>query len=648
MSMNPLASPKPRTRRHEAVVALLFGALLAACWLAYRPGTSGSFQFDDYANLPPLAVLNSNPTAEQLEQFVLKGIASPLGRPISLLSFAMQAPSWPEDAGAFIRANILLHLLNGVLLFWWLLRLARLSGPAQAGTSWVALGATALWLLAPLQASTVLYVVQRMTELSATFVFLGMGLYLVGREALDRGATGSGLAWMTLGLGAGAGLGTLAKENAAQMPLMVLALEATLLASLPRPRAWRPWAVAFLALPAIALLGYLAWVGITAHGFWTRDFTPAERLLTEARVMFTYLQKIVTPWPSAVRLWYDDFGASRGLLSPWTTAPAVAAVLAVTGAAWNWRKAAPLPAFAVLWFLACHVLESTTLPLELVFEHRNYQASVGLWLALAFATQRVLARASSATARRVFATLGAAYLVLQAAVTWEIATLWGRPLELSAWMAHRVPDSRRAALGFVGTLMRYQLPFEAVKHAQRGGRRWPDDPSFQLVIVPLACQVPEVDYPPMEDLRHRLGEAKDNINAVVDYTDNVLSLLELGRCTVPLPMPVSELIPPMLANPAMRKHRQNLLLMRSRALEVEGRGTEARAVFAQAIDVAPQMILLIQGILDSVAAGDLATARRYLERARFDPRVGKRDRWSHRNDIPLLEELIRSHEASRR
>ena len=43
----------------------------------------------------------------------------------------------------------------------------------------------------------------------------------------------------------------------------------------------------------------------------------------------------------------------------------------------------PVLAFAVCWFLACHLLESSALPLELVFEHRNYQASVGVWLALA-------------------------------------------------------------------------------------------------------------------------------------------------------------------------------------------------------------------------------------------------------------------------
>src|SRR5690349_14958636 len=87
---------------------LLPALLLAGCFFAYQPGLSGEFQFDDFSNLAPLAQLNDNPTADQFVQFVLHGIASPLGRPLSLLSFALQAPAWPDDAGSFIRANVLL------------------------------------------------------------------------------------------------------------------------------------------------------------------------------------------------------------------------------------------------------------------------------------------------------------------------------------------------------------------------------------------------------------------------------------------------------------------------------------------------------------------------------------------------------------
>jgi hypothetical protein len=641
-------SPQRAPLRHELAAALLLGLLLLLAYALYRPGLTGAFQFDDHSNLHPLETLAGNPTPDQLGQYLLKGISSPIGRPVSLLTFAAQAHSWPTDPASFIRANILLHLLNGVLLFWWLQRLVRLAGTAAPAGSFVALGATALWLVAPIQATSVLYVVQRMTELSATFVFLGMGLYLVGREALERGARNTALAWMSAGLCVGAGVGTLAKENAAQMPLMVLALEFTLLARCARPRPWTLWAVPFLGVPAVALLAYLAWIGATGSGFYGRDFTPVERLLTEPRVLFMYVHKMLMPWPSAMRLWYDDFHASRDLFTPWTTVLALAALAAAVGAAWKLRRAAPPLAFAVLWFLACHVLESSALPLELVFEHRNYQASVGIWLALAMGAHRVLAGASSITARNVFAALAGVYLALHAVVTWQVASLWGRPLELAAWMAARLPDSQRASLSFVITLMHRQLPFDAALQAERGSRRWPGDPSFQLLAASLACQIEQIPFPDAADMVRRAGTVSGNVNAVVDHLDNLVSLMETGHCPVGLPFPISDLTGAALANPALGKQGQNLLLLHSRALELEQRGAEARETFGRAIDLRPQMILLIQGILDAVAAGDLDLARRYLARAHSDPRIGARDRWSHRNDIPLLEELVRSREAAAR
>jgi len=633
------------TSPNERIAAALFSVTLLLCFLLYRPGLTGGFQFDDYSNLSTLEALRDNPTLDQFAQFLLKGIASPVGRPLSLLSFALQAHDWP-DAAAFVRVNVLLHLLNGTLLFWWLLRLSRLLATPAPARLYVPLAAVLLWLIAPIQATSVLYVVQRMTELSATFVFLGMGLYLAGREALGRGAPLAALAWMSAGLFVGAGLGTLAKENAAQMPLMVLALECTLLAGQPRPRAWRLWAAAFLALPALALLAYLGWIGLHGSGYNGRDFTPAERLLTEPRVLFMYLHKMLAPWPSAVRLWYDDFALSTGLFAPWTTVCALLGLAALAGLSWKARASAPLPAFAVLWFLSCHLLESSALPLELVFEHRNYQASAGIWFALAAGAAQVLARASSPRAAQVLAMLGAAYLILQAGVTWQVATTWGRPLEMSAWMAERLPGSKRATLGFVGTLMRNRLPFDAAREADRAARRWPDDPSGQLLTIMLACQFREIPFPASIDLLNRLRTTPGNTNAVVDYTDGVVSLLEAGHCPIGLPFPPSELTGAALANPALVTQRQNLLLLHSRALGVEGRGAQAREYFRRATDVRPQMILLIQGVIDAVEAGDLPLARAYVERLRTDPRIGRRDRWAHRNDIELLEALVQSREAA--
>lgn len=644
--MPSASAPHDTATPSRRLTALLLLLALSLTFLLYQPGLDGGFQFDDYSNLHPLEKLGDAPTADQLSQFVLQGIASPVGRPLSLLSFAAQTSDWPNNPEGFIRVNLLLHLANGALLFWWLMCVTQLRGDAGLLRRCIPLAATALWLIAPIQASSVLYVVQRMTELAATFVFLGLGLYLTGRQSLLRGSRITGYGLMGLGLFIGAGLGTLAKENAAQLPLMVLVLEFTLLATVPRSRGWWLCAWPFLVLPSVALISFMVWAGASGYSYSGREFTAIERLLTEPRVLWMYLYKMLAPWPSGIRLWYDDFGRSTGLFTPWTTLASLLGLAAAAAAAWKLRTRTPLLSFAVLWFLACHVLESSALALELVFEHRNYQASAGPLLALAAGGVRLIAHASSPIARTVFATLIAGYLALQAIVTSQIASLWARPLELAAMMAARVPDSQRSAQSLISGLMRYQLPFDAALRAEAAAQRWPDNPSFPLMRLMLSCQVREIPHPSAADLLHRLRTTRSSANTALDYLDNLVSLLEAGHCPIGLPVKLTDLTTAALENPRLRVQHQNQLLLHSRALKVEGRRVEALDMFRRAVDARPQMILLIQGVIDSVEAGDLPRAREYLERCRTDPRVRQRDRWSHRNDIPLLEDLVRSREAA--
>ena len=82
----------------------------------------------------------------------------------------------------------------------------------------LAVVATAVWLIHPMQISTVLYVVQRMTELAALFCLCGLLAYLKGRALACAGRLKQGYAWMTAGLVLGTPLAILAKENGALLP----------------------------------------------------------------------------------------------------------------------------------------------------------------------------------------------------------------------------------------------------------------------------------------------------------------------------------------------------------------------------------------------------------------------------------------------
>jgi tetratricopeptide (TPR) repeat protein len=639
-------SAVPASPASQLAAGLLFLAALAATFLLYRGGLSGGFLFDDFQNLGPLEQLRSDPTVDQLAQFLLHGISSPTGRPISLATFAMQMYDWPTNPAGFLYVNLLVHLLNGALLFWWLLRLAPLTGWSGNRAMVVPLIAAMLWLIAPIQITAVIYVVQRMTELSATFVFIGMLLYVIGRHAAARGAGRSGLIWMSLGIAVGGILGVFAKENAILMPLLVVALEFTLLAAVPRPAHWRVWSALFLGVPAAAVVTYLAMtVNGAAESYAMRAFTLGERVMTEARVLFIYLHKTLVPWPSGIRLLYDDLAVSKDLLHPWTTLPAVLGIAGLAALGIFLRRRLPLLAFAVLWFVAAHLLESTVIPLELAFEHRNYQASVGLWLALAGGVLVLWDRASARHVRVAFVGLAAAYALLLGFVTSHIATLWGQPLAMAAWWAEKLPDSRRAQLELIGAMMKYGLPSFAVDTADDAAKRWPDNPVFHLTMLQLSCLEPTIAPLPTPEIQRRMRLGKHEMLTAVYLLDRTLALMEEGICATVSPQTVRQIVDAASANPALLTQRQNLLLIYSRTFKLEGRRAEAGDHFRQAVELGPAMILLIQGVLDELDAGRLDRAREYLRLAESDPRVSATDRWSHRKDIESLRYLLSLYEA---
>ena len=79
-------------------------------------------------------------------------------------------------------------------------------------------------------------------------------------------------------------------------------------------------------------------------------------------------------------------------MHPWTTLPAGLFLLtsAVTGMVTLGKH--PMIGFSILFFLINHVIESSIIPLELIFEHRNYLPSFFIFLPVALGLQHLLDR----------------------------------------------------------------------------------------------------------------------------------------------------------------------------------------------------------------------------------------------------------------
>ncbi len=196
------------------------------------------------------------------------------------------------------------------------------------------------------------------------------------------------------------------------------------------------------ALLVVPLVAGLIWIaprvlnGVSGY----RNFTIAQRLLTEPRVLVDYIHWTLLPSLNALTFYHDDVALSDGLLAPPTTLLAILALLALLGLAIWQRKARPLFCLGILWFFAGHSMTATVVPLELVFEHRNYFPSVGLLLAAA-SLLALETRLRLPAAKTIIVT---GFIALFAFTTFLRAQEWSDPIRLAYSVALMRPNAPRA------------------------------------------------------------------------------------------------------------------------------------------------------------------------------------------------------------
>lgn len=626
----PSSSPTP----YRFAPAFLMGPLLLAlaagvvALLLYRLGWSGGWHFDDAPNLDGLATVFAQgrinwPAALD---FVFAGDAGPLGRPLALVSFLLDGSTWPRSPRAMLYTNSLLHLLNAALLCGLWLAVLRLRGWAQQGASWVAVAAALLWLWQPLLASGVLMPVQRMTVLSSTFMLAGLWLYVLGREQLQlqqhlpQPPQSPLRAWllMVLGLGAGTTLGILTKEQAALLPTLAWVLEACLLPAphFAQARARRWWqgfkAVAFY-LPTAAIAGYMLRIVPHAQATYAgRDFEMAERLWTQALITWEYLRLGLLPRALALGPFHDDY-AAQGL--GWATGMAACAWLLALVLAWRLRQRqrTPWPLFALLWWWAAHALESTLIPLELYFEHRNYLAISGVLLALvAGGAQWAQAQAGRI---RLLAGLLAVYAALLAVVLWQVVALFGQPPVAAQLWAAQHPQSARAAQYWAGIQSQLndvagaQATLDAaaqVQHGHAGG--------LALQGLQLGCvlNAPEAELQQrLTQVLHGLAQAQKRFS-IMDALGKLKTLHEQGDCNGFITRDrLLAIAQAGLDNPRLSSHRQersNLHVLMA-ALYIEARDLgSTMAHLEAALQAMPllQTMQLAAAVLNSAGLSEQA------------------------------------------
>jgi tetratricopeptide (TPR) repeat protein len=338
-------------RHPGAVVALLAIAL-------YLPSIGGGFLYDDYRVVldnralrdlgRPLTILLSDPT-----------------RPLLAAGFALNWAISGDRAWSYHLVNVALHAANAWLVAALLGWLARGHGAERARLH--ALLGGALFALTPMAVETVAYVASRSTAQCALFSLLALLRCRAALETPGGRAPLAAVGWFVLAL--------LSKEEAASVPLYLLALDAAGGHGPLRSR-WRLH-LPFFALPGLGLLARRA---VTGEWLPPGAVPPGDYLLTQLAAFPLYLGRAFLPLDPA--LYREHPLASWPPQAEILVLAAVGAAL-LAAAVFAWRRASGF-AFAVAWMAAGLVPSSTLVALnEMVVDHRAYLGGAGAHHALA-------------------------------------------------------------------------------------------------------------------------------------------------------------------------------------------------------------------------------------------------------------------------
>ena len=445
--------------------ALLVSLLL--CLALFASGVGTGYLFDDLSSVAPLReALEHRP--DLFWERVLGDRSGPLGRPLSIFTFAIEQVLFQARPDFSQRVSIGVHAINTVLVFVIARRVFSQRGESQRGAGYLALFVTLVWALSPQKISTVLYIVQRMTMLSTFFVLLA--LYSYDRfRCSRRSAQRAAFALLCV-------LSVLCAPFAKETGLLALPLLAAFELFVISPARgvdadcrWRRAAIGVLAAGCASFCALGLWqYGQAEAAYALRQFDFDARLSSAPYILIDYARQFLLPDIGVMGLLHDDFPvigpgerpiAFYGSLLICLALGSVAIGGAITG------RAGPWP-FAVAVFFIGHSLESFYFPLELYFEHRNYLPSLGLALMAGAVIQALLRH--RARYRALSLALAATYVSSLLLASYTLSAHWRSPIALLEHELRGHPRSSRANVDYGLILALGGLPGPAMDYVEKG------------------------------------------------------------------------------------------------------------------------------------------------------------------------------------
>jgi hypothetical protein len=171
---------------------------------------------------------------------------------------------------------------------------------------------------------------------------------------------------------------------------------------------------------------------------------------------------------------------------------------------------------------------------------------------------------------------------------------------------------------------------------------------MSISLLEIGCYYAPLDpRPVMEAALHALRAPDGHAATSVNVLHRLVTYAEDGACQRYTPKELVRLTQAAVGARGLETQWQNLLILNSRTAELAGDRAESMGYLDAAIRVEPRLTHLRQAVTWSIAAGNVPAAKEYLAIAESD-RVPALERWSWREQIAGMRQLIELYEAIRR
>lgn len=385
-----------------------------------------TWYFDDIGNI----TLNGNVYAFANP---LRTLLSPRGP--AILSFALNYALHGESLPGYHLFNIITHVMVSAMVYLVLKRVTY-------GNRTLAFIGALVFVAHPIQTQAVTYIVQRMTSLAALFAFLCLYCFIRGRELLAT----EGVSCLTLrhvfwylAMFVSCVLAIMTKQNTAFLPLGLYVFGRYFL---DENQGWSrrrsiAYLIPFIVLPflvayPILIVPMLRGVPLSEIASIGSTISPVRYFVSEWQVLLVYIRLLFVPLGQTLDYAYPLVSELVSI----TTVLCGSLIAILLYIAYRVRSSAGYVSFAIVWFFLTLMVESSFIPLDLLFEHRLYMPMFGfavmfIWLIRLIPQERY----------RVI--LVSVLIALYSLLTVQRNTLWADPVAFNEDNLRKAPHNER-------------------------------------------------------------------------------------------------------------------------------------------------------------------------------------------------------------